>query len=318
MKPTLKYILAVMLFGGALWGATTTVAQTINGSDGNPANGQALIRISAACTAGPKYVGTRTIAANFLAGAFSQALQPNDACVPANTYYTVSWLTCGPVAGATAQKPCPNGGLTWTEVWSVPTSASPVTVTSVVQSATQATTISPSQIAQSGATVGQGLCWNGTSYWPGNCAGTGEGGAVSVLAPVNANSYNTGFAVVTNGSTAIVGNGTTWTSGMTGRWFSSAPGLCRQVYKFTYVDATDGTLDRPYQCDTSPSRGAVYALTESTYVAGGVGTSKFSVQCYDSQIPATQIQTAQTLVYANYDVEILWFRAASGYCVLAP
>jgi hypothetical protein len=128
-----KRLLAVMAMAVLAGHAgTTTVSQTIYGPDGNVVNGRALIRISAACIAGSTYVGTRTIVANFSGGVFSQALEPNDACVTAagtvDTTYTVNWMTCAPVSRATSMTPCPNGGLEWTETWVVPTSSMALTV----------------------------------------------------------------------------------------------------------------------------------------------------------------------------------------------
>lgn len=139
---------------------------------------------------------------------------------------------------------------------------------------------------------------------------------------VNAASYTGGSIAVTNGSSAIVGTGTVWTSDMTGRWLNaqSIPALdqawCPQAYKFTYVDSTHGTLDRAWGCATG--RTTLYWLTQSTYVAGGVGTSAFTFQCWDSQVPPNSIHASTSRVYSNMDVEILWFRAATGYCVITP
>jgi hypothetical protein len=146
---------------------------------------------------------------------------------------------------------------------------------------------------------------------------------VPLIVAVNAASYTGGRIGVTNGSTAIVGTGTVWTPDMTGRWLNaqSIPALgyqawCPNAYQFTYVDATHGTLDRAWGCQTGST--TLYWLTESTYIAGGLGTSAMTVQCWDSQVPANSMKQAASLVYANYDVEILWFRAAIGYCVLVP
>jgi hypothetical protein len=131
----MKRLLLFLAASASMFGATTTITQTVNLSNGNPANGTALIRISVACTSGSVYIGQQTVAATFLSGAFSVNLTPNDTCVPAGTSYVVSWLLCGASSGATTAKPCPNGATqSWSEVWVIPTSTNPVTVSAVLVS----------------------------------------------------------------------------------------------------------------------------------------------------------------------------------------
>ena len=277
----MKRLLAFLLFGGVIWAATTTVTQTVTGPDGNPASGTALIRISAPCVAGTTYVGDRTIAVRFTAGNFSTTLVPNDACVNVATNAAdTTYSVTWTLTGGTTSKP---------QTWLVPTSGTPLTVGAVT------------------------VVCSGSS-----CTGTGSTiiWMLPVSVAVNAASYSDGFMSLTTGSTSVVGTNTTWTSAMTGRWLYTLP--CMGIYKFTFVDATDGTLDRPYACATTNGNGTRYTLTQSTYVAGGIGRTGVIVQCYDAQVPATRMGPANVLVYANYDVEILWRLAKVGYCVLSP
>jgi hypothetical protein len=152
--------------------APTTVAQTILNPDGSPASGQAIVALNAACTSGSQYVAEKTIIRKFVAGAFSMHLMPNDTCVPQGTSYSVSWTMAG--------------GRTWTETWVVPTSGSPVAVSSVVQRTNLPAPpeqLPPSQIAQAGAASGQVLGWNGSVWAPATRA-AGPAGPTGPQGPV--------------------------------------------------------------------------------------------------------------------------------------
>lgn len=64
--------------------------------------------------------------------------------------------------------------------------------------------------------------------------------------------YQTGTVTATNGSTSITGSSTVWTSAMDGRqiYFDGDD----EVYTFTYVSATTGTLDKAYQGTTGSGK----------------------------------------------------------------
>ena len=57
--------------------------------------------------------------------------------------------------------------------------------------------------------------------------------------------YSTGTVSLTEGSNAVVGTGTVFTSGLTGMQFRAQGDAA--IYTFTFVDGTDGTLDRNYE-----------------------------------------------------------------------
>ena len=164
-------LLTLAILASTAWCATTTVTQTVVGPDGNPASGQALIRISAACKSGSTYVGQRTISIKFTATTpagqvnnFSVPLVPNDTCVVSGqtpaawsqdtpysvgasvTYGNQSWLAIALSTGVTPGTDSTKwaltsttysvswtltGGPSWTETWIVPTSGTPVSVDSV-------------------------------------------------------------------------------------------------------------------------------------------------------------------------------------------
>jgi hypothetical protein len=72
--------------------------------------------------------------------------------------------------------------------------------------------------------------------------------------------YVAGTVTVTAASAAITGTGTTWTSGQSGMQIRF--GTDQQFYTFTYLSATTGTLDRPYEgTGTAES----YTLFQSIY-----------------------------------------------------
>jgi hypothetical protein len=233
-------------------------------------------------------------------------LAPTDSGTPSGQYYKVTCAVPKQTVNGHSVGPFSWGP----RYWLVPTSASSldigtVEVTSPPPSPSWA--ILPQQIA--GAL--------GYSQMP----------ALSYTATVSTAEYTDGSITVTSGSDEVTGVGTAWTSSMTGYWLATQP--CLSAYRFTYVSATSGTLDRPYTCASGTMRGVpsppgtpyghAYALTQSTYVASsthGLGTVHIILQCFDAGVTAQRIQPAAVLVWPNQDVEILWRRATTGSCVL--
>jgi hypothetical protein len=215
-------LLIPFLLAYAALASTTTVQQTIIGPDSQPTSGKAFIRISAACQSGSNYVGEKTIVVPFTGGAFSVALVPNDTCAgqvaAGSTSYTVAWLL--------------NGGMNYTETWYVPTSATPVSVASVIVNAsvTPVGQINPSQLSQAGATLMQPLCWLGTVWGPGACGGGGSGGGATIPSVTNlikgdgsGNGADSGIAP----STVVVTSGNysnpSWITGLAYSKLTGAP-----------------------------------------------------------------------------------------------
>ncbi|MGD0497557.1 MAG: hypothetical protein ABSC23_03875 [Bryobacteraceae bacterium] len=140
--------------------------------------------------------------------------------------------------------------------------------------------------------------------------------SVSYTAPVNTAEYTDGFIYTVKDSDEITGEDTAWTSDMTGRLLYTLP--CGNIYRFTYVSATSATLDRPYQCDSSSGRRR-YNLTQSTYVPGtqhNLGTTAIMVQCFSTGATTQRLMPANVVIYSNEDVEVLWYHATSGACIL--
>ena len=74
--------------------------------------------------------------------------------------------------------------------------------------------------------------------------------------------YQTGTIAVTNNSTTITGTSTVWTSAMDGRKIKILGS--DEIYTFTYVSATSGTLDKAYLGDTDTS--TTYVLWKEAYL----------------------------------------------------
>jgi hypothetical protein len=79
-------------------------------------------------------------------------------------------------------------------------------------------------------------------------------------------SYQVGTVTATQGSNAIVGVGTAWTQAMNGLMIRIAND--QEFYVFTYVDATDATLDRPYEAQTDSISASAIATAGAGYQVG--------------------------------------------------
>lgn len=75
-------------------------------------------------------------------------------------------------------------------------------------------------------------------------------------------SYAVGTITATQGSAAITGVGTTWTTAMTGLMIRVDNQS--EYYQFTYVSATSGTLDRPFEQPSAS--GLAYRIDQSVFL----------------------------------------------------
>jgi len=82
---------------------------------------------------------------------------------------------------------------------------------------------------------------------------------LSTVAP-----YCTGTVVLESGSNAVSLTGGAFTAAMTGMAFRVTGE--DDIYGFTYVDATDGTLDRNYEGSLALAPGAAYTIFQHIYV----------------------------------------------------
>ena len=74
--------------------------------------------------------------------------------------------------------------------------------------------------------------------------------------------YNAGTVAVTAGATSITGTGTTWTTAMSNRKIKIVGN--ENIYTFTYVSATTGTISPAYSGDTNAS-GNGYVIYDDDY-----------------------------------------------------
>ena len=146
----------------------------------------------------------------------------------------------------------------------------------------------------------------------------------------SATTYNTGTVDVTNGSNAIVGHGTTWTSGMTGMLFIPRLANCNRGYKFTYVDATDGTLESTYGTSSDSGHpcptalGTEYQLSDIVAVPASthqLGTADITIQCFDANTPRNRLDgfafaAGPSVDPTTYAVQIVFWSAQAGRCIL--
>ena len=269
----------------------TQITWTVAGVGNTPATGSAIITLSAPCTWNGVYINTAPKYANIIAGSFTVSLVPNDACLanslPNRTYYTVIWT----INGQTVNN---HGSLTQT--WFVPTSATALDVSAVLASPNPPTyplqSISPMQISQFGASVGQDLCWNG-SYWsPGSCSFAGVVSFNTRLGAVVSQSGDYTTAQVTESGnlyftanraqaalagmyqTPISGAPSTWpatfppinSGDWSGTWQSHAPG-----YFQVAISGAPGTW---------PTLGTAssHAATDFEPALGSPGTNAYCVQ----------------------------------------
>jgi hypothetical protein len=72
--------------------------------------------------------------------------------------------------------------------------------------------------------------------------------------------YTTGLASVTLGSSSVTLTGGAWDATMTGRGFRVSPRT--EFYEFTFLNATSGSLDRPYE---GPTATAGYQIFQNVY-----------------------------------------------------
>ena len=168
-------LIAALLALAAILSAQTRT--TLKGVLNSPGTG---LRVSCAMTATLSGVTTSVTVAGgtelaptkyssmLTGGSYSFQLVPNDAITPSGTYYSAAFSQC-------------DTGEAWTETWVVPTSATPLTISAVRAAvpASPSMAVSPAQLTSGGATSGQGLVWNGTTYVPTTLSGSGTVTSVS-------------------------------------------------------------------------------------------------------------------------------------------
>jgi len=153
--------LAVLLAGMAFATTPTTVTDTIKDPSMQPVKGGTIsISFPYVCQEpdGSNIESIYLTVPINSVGVFSVALAPTDVCVPAGTSYLVTYSL-------------PQGITRAPEIWTVPSSGSPIGLSSVVTFPPPIPTaiIALSLLSPSGATTGQCISWTGTAWAPGSC-----------------------------------------------------------------------------------------------------------------------------------------------------
>lgn len=154
-------VLCLSLFVGMAHAQLTTITGTIQRADGSFPSGSAVISWNYFVTAGGAIVPAGSKQITITNGAISTSLYPNVNSNPPNMAYRVVYtLTASPV---------------YTKNWFVPTGG-PVNVTQIeyppAGNVGPYATVSPAQLTQAGAVLGECLTFNGNFWSPGTCAGS--------------------------------------------------------------------------------------------------------------------------------------------------
>lgn len=183
----MKILTLALLCAAPSWAALTTVTDTIYNGTGGLATGTIRITPVVRFTSQGNEVYGITFSTNISRGVFSVNLSPTDVAVPTNIYYIVRYSING------------NPGTAPTEYWVVPTSVTPVGLSTVRSTPTANPTVMFS-VAQltcpSDCRTGQSIVWNGTRWINGvggvPCTLTAT---VSTTCTHNLNSLNVGIDV---------------------------------------------------------------------------------------------------------------------------
>lgn len=157
----------LLLFASlAAYGANCVINDTLTNFDSTLYTGRIVITLNSPGSSQPLYTGTTSLTGwqrtlTVAAGAVSVTLICNDSITPAGTSYKAVYS--------------PSSGAGWSETWVAATGTTTVRAMRSTTVPSPTVMFSPSQISQAGATSGQCLAWNGTSYAPATCSGGASG-----------------------------------------------------------------------------------------------------------------------------------------------
>ncbi len=185
----MKRILFGLLLGLAAFGQVQVISDTLtNAAGATPYTGRIVAELSGPGSAGPLYYGVTSLTGwrmtycigvtgsdcnvTSAAGVFVASLYANTTMVPATTSYSARYT------------PAPGRGSAWSEVWQVEPGDTLVKNIRIPSTPTPNIMIQASQIISGGASSGQCLKWNGSSYAPASCGGGGSGSTWDELSGV--------------------------------------------------------------------------------------------------------------------------------------
>lgn len=153
----MKTLLTLLLLAASAYAQTATITDTIATPFAGTFSGTVTVTLNSPALAQPLYSGNVTLSGwtqtvTVTAGAFTLTLYTNDLITPGGTSYTATYA--------------PTSGSGWKETWIVPTGATTIREIRSTTVPSPSVRFTPSQITQAGATLGQGLRWNGSIWAP--------------------------------------------------------------------------------------------------------------------------------------------------------
>ena len=153
----MRHLLTFLLLAASAFAQTATITDTIATPFAGTFSGTVTVSLNSPALAQPLYSGNVTLSGwtqtvTVTAGAFTLTLYTNDLITPGGTSYTATYA--------------PTSGSGWRETWIVPTGATTIREIRSTTVPSPSVRFTPSQITQAGATLGQGLRWNGSIWAP--------------------------------------------------------------------------------------------------------------------------------------------------------
>lgn len=202
----MKTLLTLLLLAASAFGQTATISDTIRTPFGGTFSGTVTVSLNSPALAQPLYSGSVTLsgwtqAVTVTAGVFTLTLYTNDLITPGGTSYTATYA--------------PTSGSGWKETWIVPSGATTIREIRSTTVPSPSVRFTPSQITQAGATLGQGLRWNGSIWAPASVIAdpmTTNGDLITRLSgvPVRVGIGSTNQVLTVSGGMPV------WVSGITG------------------------------------------------------------------------------------------------------
>ena len=153
----MRHLLTFLLLAASAFAQTATITDTIATPFAGTFSGTVTVSLNSPALAQPLYSGSVTLSGwtqtvTVTAGAFALTLYTNDLITPGGTSYTATYA--------------PTSGSGWKETWIVPSGATTIREIRSTTVPSPSVRFTPSQITQAGATLGQGLRWNGSIWAP--------------------------------------------------------------------------------------------------------------------------------------------------------
>lgn len=196
LRPVRRLPLVLLMFGGTAFAALTQITGTITYPDGSHPTGTMTIQSQAFTNASGQLI-TAVNLRNLpvINGVVNISLEPNVGASPVGTSYRVSYQFTGTTA--------------YQRIWYVPVSVSPVPLDQVEFPVpglvTPSAIVSPTQLLQAGASIGNCLAWNGNRWAPsGSCGG---GGGSNLFSALLTSTNNTGQTLTVGNTSSLTFSG---------------------------------------------------------------------------------------------------------------